>query len=94
MEAAFCGRKEGNRMEILKKQNGQALEIALAGRLDTTTAPQLEAELKNSVTEEIHALVFDFAKLEYISSCTAHALMFHPCSDIAQQDLPVYGQRS
>ena len=35
-------------MTITKKQNGNALEIALQGRLDTMTAPELEAELKAS----------------------------------------------
>ena len=33
-------------MTITKNLNGTALEIALAGRLDTMTAPELEAELK------------------------------------------------
>ena len=33
-------------MTITKNQNGTHLDLALEGRLDTTTAPQLEAELK------------------------------------------------
>ena len=32
-------------MEIISTKNGQNLDIALAGRLDTTTAPQLEGHL-------------------------------------------------
>ena len=36
-------------MIINKKQDGSALVIALEGRLDTTTAPELEAEIKKSL---------------------------------------------
>lgn len=54
-------------LTITKKQAGTALTIALEGRLDTNTAPQLDAELKSSlggVTE----LTLDFEKLVYLSS--------------------------
>jgi anti-sigma B factor antagonist len=54
-------------MTINKTSNGSELTIALEGRLDTTTAPQLEAELKSSLGG-VTALTFDFAKLDYISS--------------------------
>ena len=60
-------------MEINKKQNGTALEIALEGRLDTTTAPELEKELNGlgGVTE----LTLDLSKLEYISSAGLRVLL-------------------
>ena len=61
-------------MNISKNQNGSALTIALEGRLDTTTAPQLEAELKNSLSGTTE-LVFDFAKLDYISSAGLRVLL-------------------
>ena len=54
-------------MTITKNQNGNALEIALEGRLDTTTAPELEAELNKSL-DGADELVLDFSKLGYISS--------------------------
>lgn len=54
-------------MIINKQKDGTKLELALEGRLDTTTSPSLEAELKQSV-DGITELVFDFEKLEYISS--------------------------
>ena len=38
-------------MTITKTQNGSSLTVALEGRLDTTTAPELEAELKNSLND-------------------------------------------
>ncbi|MBR1660356.1 MAG: STAS domain-containing protein [Oscillospiraceae bacterium] len=61
-------------MTINKTQNGGELTVALEGRLDTTTAPQLEAELKNSL-DGINTLVLDFEKLDYISSAGLRVLL-------------------
>ena len=54
-------------MEINKTLDGNKLVIALEGRLYTSTAPDLEAELKASLGD-IAELILDFNKLEYISS--------------------------
>ena len=61
-------------MTISKKQNGTELEIALEGRLDTTTAPQLEGELKHSI-DGVTDLIMDFSALEYISSAGLRVLL-------------------
>ena len=61
-------------MTMNKTQNGNDLTIALEGRLDTTTAPELEQELKRSLTGIDH-LTFDFSKLEYISSAGLRVLL-------------------
>ena len=61
-------------MTISKVQNGDELTIALEGRLDTTTAPELEKELKESL-DGVDKLVFDFSKLEYISSAGLRVLL-------------------
>ncbi|MBQ0083648.1 MAG: STAS domain-containing protein [Clostridiales bacterium] len=61
-------------MEILKENNGNALVISVIGRLDTTTAPQLEDEIKDSI-EGITDLTLDFAKLEYVSSAGLRVLL-------------------
>ena len=61
-------------MTINKNVNGAELTIALNGRLDTTTAPQLEGELKHSVNG-IERLVFDFSELEYLSSAGLRVLL-------------------
>ena len=61
-------------MTITKKQNGTALEIALEGRLDTMTAPELEAALNESV-DGAESLTMDFSKLEYISSAGLRVLL-------------------
>ena len=61
-------------MTITKNQNGTHLDLALEGRLDTTTAPQLEAELKQSVNG-VTELVLDFSGLEYLSSAGLRVLL-------------------
>lgn len=61
-------------MTIEKTKEGQKLNIAVLGRLDTTTAPELEAELKSSIGDA-EELVFDFSKLEYISSAGLRVLL-------------------
>ena len=61
-------------MTITKKENGKALEIALEGRLDTMTAPELENELNTSL-ENADSLVLDFTKLNYISSAGLRVLL-------------------
>lgn len=61
-------------MMINKTLNATELTVALAGRLDTTTAPHLEAELKTSL-DGVDSLVMDFAELEYISSAGLRVLL-------------------
>ncbi len=61
-------------MTISKNLEGEKLTILLDGRLDTTTSPALEAELKDALTG-ITELVFDFEKLEYISSAGLRILL-------------------
>lgn len=59
-------------MEIIKTRKESELTIALQGRLDTVTAPQLEAELE---LDGITALVLDFTALDYISSAGLRVLL-------------------
>lgn len=61
-------------MEIIKNLNEKNLNIALSGRLDTTTAPQLENEL-NGCIADVTNLVLDFEHLEYISSAGLRVLL-------------------
>ncbi len=61
-------------MNIIKTTENKTLNIAPEGRLDTTTAPQLEAELKQSISDN-EKLILDFAKLEYISSAGLRVLL-------------------
>ena len=61
-------------MNIVKNTNGTALTLAIEGRLDTTTAPELETVVKNELGD-VKALTFDLGKLEYISSAGLRVLL-------------------
>lgn len=54
-------------MNILKTNETNKITLTLEGRLDTTTAPELEAAVL-ACSDEAESLVLDFQKLEYISS--------------------------
>lgn len=60
-------------MKINKTQNGADLTVSLEGRLDTTTAPELEAALGG--LDGVTKLIFDMAKLDYISSAGLRVLL-------------------
>ena len=61
-------------MTIKKTVDGDKLVLDLEGRLDTTTAPQLENELKVSLYD-IKELTLDMEKLEYLSSAGLRVLL-------------------
>ena len=61
-------------MTITKELNGTELTIALEGRLDTMTAPELETELNKSLGS-VESLSLDFSKLDYISSAGLRVLL-------------------
>jgi anti-sigma B factor antagonist len=61
-------------LNIEKTMDGSKLTMALEGRLDTTTAPQLEKELEEAL-DKADALALDFSKLEYISSAGLRVLL-------------------
>lgn len=61
-------------MTIEKNLSASSLTVAVAGRLDTTTAPELENELKTSL-DGVTSLVLDFAALDYLSSAGLRVLL-------------------
>lgn len=61
-------------MTIEKQADGGALTYTLTGRLDTTTAPELEADLKRSL-DGVSRLILDFSGLEYLSSSGLRVLL-------------------
>ena len=61
-------------MNIIKTKEGSTLNLALEGRLDTTTAPQLEAALHGAM-ERVTELNMDFEKLEYLSSAGLRVIL-------------------
>ncbi len=61
-------------MKIKKIQNDSALTLVIEGRLETTTAPELDAVIKSDL-DSISELAFDFTNLEYISSAGLRVLL-------------------
>ena len=61
-------------MTINKTSNGSALTLAVEGRLETTTSPELEAVVKNEL-DGVGELIFDFTNLDYISSAGLRVLL-------------------
>ena len=61
-------------LNIEKKQDGKNLTVALTGRLDTVTDPELESELASAL-DDVENLVIDMKDLEYISSAGLRVLL-------------------
>ena len=61
-------------MTINKTKNDTAMTIAIAGRLETTTAPELEAVVKSEL-DGVADLTMDFSELDYISSAGLRVLL-------------------
>ena len=60
-------------MKIDKMQKGTELTVALEDRLDTVTAPELEASLGD--LSGVTKLIIDMAKLVYVSSAGLRVLL-------------------
>ncbi len=75
-------------LNIKKNNENNNLVVFLSGRLDTTTAPQLENELKESL-DGVSSLTLDMEKLEYISSAGLRVLLSAQKKMNAQGDMKV-----
>ena len=67
-------------MTITENKSATSLELVIGGRLDTGTAPELEAKLKQ-IAKDTQTLYLNLANVQYISSAglrvvlLAHKLM-------------------
>lgn len=61
-------------MTIEKTLNASALTVKVGGRLDTTTAPELEATIKENIAD-VTKLILDFSELDYLSSAGLRVLL-------------------
>ena len=61
-------------MTINVERDFELVTLEVTGRLDTTTAPNLEAVI-NELSEDTKELVFDMAGLEYISSAGIRVML-------------------
>ena len=77
-------------MNINKIPEGEKLTVSIGGRLDTTTAPELEKELKGSY-DGINELVLDLSALDYISSAGLRVLLSAQKSMAAKGGMIVTG---
>ena len=75
-------------MTINKTLNGSALTLAVEGRLETITSPELEAVVKNEL-DGVTELTFDFAKLDYISSAGLRVLLSAQKKMMAQGSMKI-----
>ena len=77
-------------MTISKNKDGDSLTLAVEGRLDTITAPELEAVLKEEL-DGVEELTFDFSALDYISSAGLRVLLSAQKRMNAQGSMKVTG---
>ena len=61
-------------MTITIDKNNEATVLKIEGRLDTTTAPELENEL-DSILPNLKELTFDMTNLEYVSSAGLRVIL-------------------
>ena len=61
-------------MEVNNKRVDDVLTINVEGRLDSTTAPALEDSMR-TIMDGAKEIIFDFTKLEYISSAGLRILL-------------------
>ena len=66
--------QEKNVLEIKQNMNGDVLTVELDGRLDTTTARQLDENLRDSL-EKARKVIFEVGRLKYISSAGLRVLL-------------------
>ena len=72
-------------MKIIETRNDASLVLALEGRLDTVTAPELEELLKKNLPS-VNELIFDLEKLDYLSSAGLRVLLY------AQKNIQNHGK--
>ena len=62
-------------MNIEQETRGDVLVVRLAGRLDSSSAPELERLLLEQFTAGLKRLVFDFSALDYVSSAGLRVIL-------------------
>ena len=62
-------------MELITQRFKRADLIAVRGRIDATTAPRLEAELRGLIAEERFKIAIDLSECDYISSAGIKVLV-------------------
>ncbi len=61
-------------MNIKKKKDGNTLTVMIAGRIDTATAPEVDARINESL-DGVESLILDFTNVNYVSSAGLRVLL-------------------
>ena len=61
-------------MNVIKRLEGSELFVDIEGNIDSVTAPDLNASLNESL-KGVSSIVFDFKKVDYISSAGLRVLL-------------------
>ena len=61
-------------LSVTKTKDNETLTAVISGRIDTSTSPELDSEIKGAL-DGIKKLVLDFTKVEYISSSGLRVLL-------------------
>ena len=61
-------------MTITENKSSNALELVISGRLDTGTAPELEAKLKQ-IPKDIQTLYLNLSNIQYVSSAGLRVIL-------------------
>ena len=62
-------------MEITQKKDGDKLTVALSGRLDTNTSPELESFLRENL-DGVLQLTIDLTDTQYVSSAGLRVFLY------------------
>ena len=77
-------------MTIEKTTENEKVTLTVSGRLDTTTAPEIEAAL-DEVLENTKELIFNLENLEYISSAGLRVILKAQKSMITKGSMKLTG---
>lgn len=61
-------------MNIKKKKSGSTLTVIISGRIDTTTAPEVDSSINESL-DGVQSLILDFTGVNYVSSAGLRVLL-------------------
>ena len=61
-------------MTIQQTKDGETLTMAIEGRIDTLTAPELKTQIEGAI-DGVMDLILDFSKVDYISSAGLRVLL-------------------
>ena len=61
-------------MNIKKKKDGNTLTVIISGRIDTATAPEVDAAINESL-DGVQSLILDFKDVNYVSSAGLRMLL-------------------